>query len=288
MSTPKSNNWIVFNGGLYQDLPHDFYIDNRAFRLGDGFFETIRVIHGRIFRWEAHYARIVACCKALQIEIPPVFTSDFMLSAMYKVMEKNAITGGGKIRITFFREGSGTYRPESNRLGFVMEATAHHPNEYMVKDQGLNVEIYTEMRKTPSPLSLFKIMGNHVYIQASVWAVANNYHDALILNHENHIIEATSSNIFVVKNTALYTPSLRSGCVGGVMRMSVINAALRLGIQVYESDLDVNDITYADEVFLTNAISGIAWVSSFRNKRYYHKLSDKLVGKLNRIESIDA
>lgn len=288
MSTSKSNNWIVFNGSLYQELPHNFYIDNRAFRLGDGFFETIRIIHGRVFMWNAHYARIVACCKAMQIEIPPVFTSDFLLSTMYKLIEKNAITGGGKMRITFFREGSGTYRPQSNRLGFVMEAETYHPSEFMVKDQGLNIEVYTQMKKYPSPLSLFKIMGNHIYIQASVWAAAHNYHDALILNHENHIIEATASNIFVVKNNALYTPPLNSGCVGGVMRMSIINAALRLGVKIYESDLDVNDITYADEVFLTNAIAGISWVGSFRNKRYYHKLSDRLVEKLNRLESIDA
>ena len=131
-------------------------------------------------------------------------------------------------------------------------------------------------------------MGNHVYIQAAVWAQANNLTDALIINDHNRIIEATSSNVFIVKNGALHTPAVDSGCVGGVMRMAVINAAIREGIPIFESEIDVNDIIFADEVFLTNAVAGISWVGSFRNKRYYHKLSDRLIAKINRVESIDA
>lgn len=287
-SRNQHNKWVVLNGNLYEDLDSDFYLKNRAFRLGDGFFETLRVVHGSVHLWSAHYARILACCKAMQIDVPTVFSSDFMLSSIYKLLEKNGVVGGGRIRITFFREGEGTYTPETNRLGFLAEASVIHPHEFLVKDQGVSVDVFTEMKKLPSRLSPYKTMGNHIYIQAAVWASANNYTDALILNSENRIIEATASNIFIVKNGSIYTPAIDSGCVGGVMRMAVINAAVRAGIPIFESELDVNDVIYADEVFLTNAISGISWVGSFRNKRYYHKLSDRLVEKLNRAESIDA
>src|SRR5690554_3225085 len=287
-SMNQHNKWVVLNGNLYEDLDSDFYLKNRAFRLGDGFFETLRVIHGSVHLWDAHYARILACCKAMHIDVPAVFSSDFMLSAIYKLLEKNAVVSGGRIRLTLFREGAGTYTPETNRLGFLAEAKVIHPHEFLVKDQGVSVDVFTEMRKSPSRLSPFKVMGNHVYIQAAVWASANNFNDALILNSENRIIEATASNIFIVKNGAIHTPAIDSGCVGGVMRMAVINAAVRAGIPIFESELDVNDVIYADEVFLTNAVSGISWVGSFRNKRYYHKLSDRLVEKLNRAESIDA
>lgn len=288
MAAVNRNSGIVFNGSYYEELSHDFYINNRALRLGDGFFETIRVIHGRVHMWDAHFARAVACCKTLHLEIPSVFTSDFILSSIYKLLEKNEIMAGGKVRIHFFRDGSGTYTPQTNRMAFLIEAHAIHPREFLVKDQGLSVEVYPEMKKIPSRLSPFKILGNHIYIQAAVWAVANGYHDALVLNHQNHIIEATASNVFVVKNGSIFTPPVSSGCVGGVMRMAVINASIKLGISTFESDLDLDDIIYADEVFLTNAIQGISWVGGFRNKRYYHKLSDRLVHKLNRVESIDA
>lgn len=284
----QNTDWIVLNGNLHPELSPDFYLKNRAFRLGDGFFETLRVIHGSVNLWDAHYARITACCKALSIEIPTVFSSDYMRNSIYKLLEKKGIVSGGRIRITLFREGEGTYMPESNRLGFIVEATPIHLREFVVKDQGISIDVFTEMKKSYSRLSPFKIMGNHVYIQAAVWAKANNLTDALIINDQNRIIEATSSNVFIVKNGSLHTPAVESGCVGGVMRMAVINAAIREGIPVFESEIDVNDITFADEVFLTNAISGISWVGSFRNKRYYHKLSARLIAKINRAESIDA
>lgn len=284
----RSSDWVVLNGNLHPELSPEFFLKNRAFRLGDGFFETLRVIHGSIHLWDAHYARIKACCKVLGIEIPTVFSSDYMRNSIYKLLENNGINSGGRVRITLFREGEGTYKPETNRLGYVVEAKTIHQREFLVKDQGISIDVYTDMHKSFSRLSPFKLMGNHVYIQAAVWAQANNLSDALIINDQNRIIEATSSNVFIVKNGAIHTPAVDSGCVGGVMRMAVINAAIRDGIPIYESEIDINDITFADEVFLTNAVSGISWVGSFRNKRYYHKLSDRLVAKINRAESVDA
>ena len=284
----RSTDWVVLNGNLHPELSPEFFLKNRAFRLGDGFFETLRVIHGSVHLWEAHYARIKACCKELEIEIPTVYSSDYIRNSIYKLLEQNGVNSGGRIRITLFREGEGTYRPESNRLGFVIEAKPIHQREFLVKDQGISIDVYTELKKSFSRLSPFKLMGNHVYIQAAVWAQANNLTDALIINDHNRIIEATSSNVFIVKNGAIHTPAVDSGCVGGVMRMAVINAAIRDGIPIFESEIDINDIIFADEVFLTNAVTGISWVGSFRNKRYYHKLSDRLIAKINRAESIDA
>jgi len=286
--TQHHNNWVVLNGNLYPELSPDFFMKNRAFRLGDGFFETLRVIHGSLHQWNAHYARAIACCEALAIDVPNVYSSDFLRNAIYKLLEKNGIKSGGRVRITFFREGEGTYKPETNRLGFVIEAKTLHQREFLVKDKGLSLDIFMDLKKSISRISPFKLLGNQVYIQAAIWAEANNLNDALIINTDNRVIEATSSNVFIVKNGAIHTPGVDSGCVGGVMRMAVINAAVRAGIPVFESEIDRNDITFADEVFLTNAVSGISWVGSFGNKRYYHKLSDRLIEILNRAEAVDA
>src|SRR5690554_7330322 len=136
-STNKHSKWVVLNGNLCEDLDSEFFIKNRAFRLGDGFFETIRVVHGSVHLWDAHYARILACCKAMQIEVPAVFSSDFMLNAIYKLLEENGVVSGGRIRIMLYREGEGTYTPDTNRLGFLVEASVLHPREFVVKDQGV-------------------------------------------------------------------------------------------------------------------------------------------------------
>lgn len=277
---------VVINGNIHAAVSMGFFQQNRAFRLGDGFFDTVRIIHGKPHLWPAHYKRIAATARALKMEIPSIFSEDFMAQSIRKLMEKREIFGGGKLRFTFFREGEGTYKPTTNRMGYLLEAQSLNHREFSLNDKGLNIEIYPEGRKQVNALSRFKIMGNYLSISAAGWAQDKNLDDALLMNESERIIEATSSNIFIVRNGELHTPAISDGCVGGIMRMAVINAALNLKIPVYESELAVNDITFADEVFLTNAIRGVSWVGGFRNKRYFHKLSDLLLSELNKSQSI--
>ncbi|HKL03225.1 MAG TPA: aminotransferase class IV [Cryomorphaceae bacterium] len=276
--------WIVLNGALYDRFPSNFALHNRAFRLGDGFFETIRIHSGKIHNWKGHFSRLTACCQKLKITIPGVYSSAFLEECIKSLLRKNGITNGGRVRLTCYRDGDGTYRPTSNRLGFLIEAHPLPYNDFKVNDTGLSVGVYRELTKAYSDTSRFKMLGNQVYIQASIWAQEQNFHDALIVNPKQHIIEATSSNLFLIKDKNLFTPSLDDGCIGGIMRMSVINAALNSGMSVFESQLVESDLLDADEIFITNSISGIQWVGGFKSKRYYHKISDKLIEKLNEKE----
>jgi branched-chain amino acid aminotransferase len=66
------------------------------------------------------------------------------------------------------------------------------------------------------------------------------------------------------------------------MRMSLLNAAMEEGIPCFETQIDEADILSATEVLLTNAVRGIAWVRSYRDKRYFHKVGDLLTAALNR------
>lgn len=282
----KSTDWLILNGNLHEEISTDFFRKNRAFRLGDGFFETVRVINGSAHLWPAHYARIKGCAMVLKLEIPAIFSEDFLVESINNLLSKNEIEGGGRLRFTFFREGEGTYRPTSNRMGFLLEVDRMPQRIFQLNDKGISIDVYTELRKEYDAFSAFKMLGNHIYIQASVWAQNHNLEDAFICNPKGNIIEATASNVFIVKNGRIYTPSVGGGCVGGVMRMAVINAAIRLSIPVFESELSMNDITFADEVFLTNAIQGVFWVGSFRAKRYYHKLSDLLLNEINSKETV--
>ncbi|MFN9800389.1 MAG: aminotransferase class IV, partial [Bacteroidota bacterium] len=73
----------------------------------------------------------------------------------------------------------------------------------------------------------------------------------------------------------------QDGCVGGTMRMNVINLALTHQIKVYECPINPQNLLAADERFLTNAIQGIEWVSGYRTKRYFNQMSKRLVQILN-------
>ena len=65
------------------------------------------------------------------------------------------------------------------------------------------------------------------------------------------------------------------------MRMKVINLALESGIKVYESSITAGHLLSCDEIILTNAIQGVKWVRSYKTKRFFHKISDKLIELLN-------
>ncbi|MEM9053543.1 MAG: aminotransferase class IV [Bacteroidota bacterium] len=273
----------MINGLLSDGAESDFLSRNRAFKLGDGFFETLRVVDGRIPFWNAHFKRIQATCKALRLELTPVFESEFFKKSLLQLIYDRGIDQGGRLRVTVFREGGGAYTPETNRAGYVAEVVPYFPNHFIVPDRGASLGTFTDMTIVPNKLSAFKMMGNHISLQAAVWAKSENYSEALLLNDSGRLAETTSGNIFTVKGGKVRTPALKEGGVAGVMRMKIINLCLQEGIPVYESDMDETDILSAEEVFFTNAIVGIQWVGSFRHKRFYHKLSDHLVDALNKL-----
>ena len=111
---------------------------------------------------------------------------------------------------------------------------------------------------------------------------SSNY--KIILNNQNNIVEALSSNLFFVKDKYIYTPPLSSGCLNGIMRSKIIEIAKSLNYNLIDNlPLNINNLINADEIFLTNAISGIKWVLAFKQKRYYNKTSKILINKLNSI-----
>lgn len=270
----------IDNGQVVMGNPKTDPAAFRATRLGDGFFETVRIIEGVPHAWEAHCDRMEACFKALALEPQPHMTRDFIRKNVDALLEAHGVANA-RLRLTFYRQGEGTYRPQTNRPGFFGELFPLGHGPFQVKEEGLHLGLYQDLPKHRGKLAPFKLMGNHVYIQAAIWAEQHHFDDVLVCNDAGQIIEATASNLFLVDQGELLTPPVRSGCVGGVMRMAVLNAALKAGIPCYEVDVSAADLLGASEVFLTNAVRGISWVRSFRDKRYYHKMSDLLIGEVN-------
>ena len=89
-------------------------------------------------------------------------------------------------------------------------------------------------------------------------------------------------NVFIVSNGVLYTPPVSEGCVGGTMRMFLINSAIEEGIKVYETSLTPQNLLAADEILYTNAVKGIQWISSYKSKRYFSDVAKELTKLINK------
>ncbi|HLP14126.1 MAG TPA: aminotransferase class IV [Flavobacteriales bacterium] len=271
------------NGILYPQDSGFIKGNNRAFMYGDGLFESIRIRNGKPMFLEAHIARLLDAAEALKMEVPKEYNLEHFRKQVGELIEKNEIKKGGKCRLTLFRNTGGTYTPDDNGAGYVIEAHQYATNEYTLNEEGFSIELYPEMRKPVNKLAIYKTCNSLLYIMAGIYARANKYDDTLIVNDKGNIIESSNSNLFIICNGVLYTPALSDGCLAGVMRMQIINIALANKLKVYECSLNPQNLLVADEVFLSNAVRGLQWVASYKMKRYYNKLTKELVAKLNEV-----
>jgi branched-chain amino acid aminotransferase len=255
-------------------------VDDRAHRFADGFFESIRIINGKAQFLENHFARVDATIKALKIQ-PSDFSFDLLTQHIDGLLQRNEVFEGGRMRITFFRKAKGFYLPKGNDLDYFIEVEALPINLFELNETGKIIDIYTEVKKDPNKYAGFKTLNAQLYVMASIFAEEKNWDDALIQNTKQAIIESTNSNLFLVSNGVLYTPALTDGCIGGTMRMQIINLAVQSKLKVYECTMTPQTLLSADEVFLTNAIKGIEWVASYRSKPYQNGFSSKLLDLLN-------
>jgi branched-chain amino acid aminotransferase len=274
-------NPINLNGQITDGDSISFNQFKRGFNFGDGLFETIRVINGESIFLDAHFKRISSGLEVLKINQIYSFNLNSLERYINELLLYKNIKSGGKVKVYVFRTGLGTYKPETNQMSFIIEATDLEHNHYQLNKKGYLVDIYNEYLKTVNQLSFFKTSNSLLYVLAAVTASENNLDDLFILNEKSEIIESSNSNIFFLKDEVLLTPPLNSGCIQGVMRTEVIIAAKDLGINVIESNIYKEDIEKSREIFLSNVISGISWVGGYRKKRFYNSISKKIIEKLN-------
>ena len=259
--------------------------ENRAFKFGDGVFESIRVINGSVYNFKAHYERLSQGAEVLGLECPNYFSEDFFKTEIAKLVAANNIQAGGRVRLQLFRQGSGAYLPETDHPSFLISAQPLETNLFQLNSEGLLFDIYSDVKKEKNIFSNLKTSNALLYILAMNDAKKNQRDGSFILNQKGNIIEAANSNIFLVSNGVLYTPPLSDGCVGGTMRMNLINVALKQKIKVYESSITPQNLLAADEILLTNAIRGVQWVGGYKTKRYYNQMAKTILGHINEGEA---
>ncbi|HKH62458.1 MAG TPA: aminotransferase class IV, partial [Flavitalea sp.] len=118
------------------------------------------------------------------------------------------------------------------------------------------------------------------YSMGALHAKQNNLNDCLILNSHERICDATIANVFWVDSQSIYTPPLSEGCIAGVMRRNLLDILPKNGYTIEEKIFEVEELTNADELFLTNAISGIRWIKEFRGQEFKNTLSTAIASLL--------
>ncbi|MFD0765227.1 aminotransferase class IV [Mucilaginibacter lutimaris] len=274
--------YINFNGEI---IPADstlLTIANRAFRYGDGLFESMRVMKGKLKFPELHAERLQKGMKALKIDGYSQADSWFLKEKVEELARRNKIKHG-RLRLTVFRDAEGLYTPTQNKMAYCLEIQPVEEPRYFLNERGLIMDVYTELPKPLNWLSNIKTCNSLIYVMAGIYKQQNKLDDVFLINQNRYLCEANSSNIFVWYQNHLYTPALSEGCVEGVMRRVVIQLALDNNIPVTEAQINPEILNEADEVFLTNATKGIQWVMGYGVKRYFNRISKALMDELNKL-----
>lgn len=253
---------------------------NRAFRYGDGLFETIKVIDGKPQFLAHHLQRLFKGMDLLGMEMHDWLHLHVIENSIFELLAENQIKNGGRIRLSVFRKDGGLYAPSTNEVNVLMEAT-EGTNEYAFNEKGKSLGVYQRFQKPLNALSSIKSASALFYVLAAQAAKASTFDDLILLNQHGNLCETTASNLFLVINKTLVTPAIQQGILPGIMREQILSIAHRNGIETREISLTLSDLELAEEVFTTNSISGVQWVKAYDKKRYFNTVSKKLCGWLN-------
>ena len=271
---------INFNGNIAQE--ENILTQNRAFLYGDGVFETVKIINNKILFLEDHYFRLMASMRVVRMEIPMNFTMEYFEEQILNLVQQKNIESSARTRITVFRNDGGLYLPKTNEVSFLINATPLENTLYALNTAEYEVDLYKDFYVTKQLLSSIKTTNKMINVTGSIFAHENGLANCILVNDTKNVVEALQGNLFMVSGKKLITPPISEGCLNGIMRKQILALAKKVeGIEVVEEIISPFDLQKADELFLTNVITGIQPISKYRKKEFTSNLAHLLVQKLN-------
>lgn len=268
--------YINLDGKIMQEHDASISINNRSFRYGDGCFETMKLQNAILQLPQLHFERLFESLSVLCFSKLQSFTPEKLHQQIIKLAEKNKHQDLARIRLTIFRGDGGLYDPENHQPHYLIQTWPLSSSYLEFNQNGLDLGEYTDFKKSADRFSNIKSNNFLGYAMAAIWAKQQKLNDAILLNTEGNVIETTIANIFIYQDGKLKTPALSEGPVAGVMRRFLIQFCKQNHIPIEEGVVKPEEVYAAQEVFLTNSISGIKWVKQIGNQFYKNKISNHL------------
>jgi branched-chain amino acid aminotransferase len=261
--------FVLLNQNIVDYKEAKLHFSDLGFLYGIGAFETIRVYSSLPFMLKEHLKRLKAAASSLNFE--EEFIKKVKEEDIYKLIEKNRLKEGIlKIILT-----------PQNLLAFVDDKIPYSEDMYKT---GVKVIIEKEfLQNETSKITKLKSLSFAERYIARYNAKKKGAEEVIFLNSKGYLAECSMSNIFLVMDSqALLTPSEDTGILKGITRSLVIFLAKSYNIQVKEeSNLELNHLELAEEIFLTNSLMELLPVvnindtikkdiNSFRLTRFLH------------------
>jgi branched-chain amino acid aminotransferase len=262
-----NEHFFVYNNKFFVSGTPVISAGSRALKYGDGIFETMRMLDGRILNEDFHFERLFKGLTLLQFTIPKLFSRGFLIQKINELLKKNGHLKNARIRLMVFRGNDELFSSADSNPEYIIE-TWPLPDTIELNPNGLIVNVFSDARKSCDEFSNLKSNNYLPFAMAAIYAKKNKLNDAIILNAFNRVCETAVANIFIIKDDKIFTPPLSEGCVAGTMRRWLLEGKIAKKYAFEEKPLSLEDLYLAEEVFLTNAIHPIRWVKFFRDTPY--------------------
>ena len=254
--------YVYLNGEFVESDKAGVSVFDHGVLYGDGVFEGIRAYGGRVFRLGEHIDRIFAAAKAIALEIP--MTKAELSAVVVATCKKNGLSDC-YIRLVITRGkgnlGISPINCEKPTVFCIAAGIKLYTDEQYEKGMSVITSVQRRNKATivdPQIKSLNYLNNILAKIEANRAGAA----EAIMLNHDGIVTEATGDNIFIVKNGEILTPPVYVGILDGITRRTVIEAAKKEGIPVRETEFTLFNVYNADECFLTGTAAEAIAVTS--------------------------
>ncbi|OLO06122.1 MULTISPECIES: aminotransferase class IV [Salinicola] len=256
-------------------------IFDSGFVLGDGVWEGIRLVNGKLVALDQHMKRLYQGAASISLDIG--VDRDELVGLIHETLAKNDMTDGVHIRLMVTRGLKST--PNQDPRFLLGEATIVIVAEHKVIDKAAKAKgltLFTSTFRCSSPDVFDLRLNSHSrlnFIQALIQAINAGANEALMLDPHGFVASCNSTNFFIVRDGELWTSTGRYN-FNGITHKTVMRLARDNGIVVRETDYTLAETYTADEAFVTGTLGGLTPVYQIDGHAIVNPQSESLTARL--------
>ncbi|DAC50648.1 MAG TPA: aminotransferase class IV [Candidatus Thalassarchaeaceae archaeon] len=262
---PRNENVLIsVNGELMPRPEAKVSVFDAGFLLGDGVWESFRLHNGTIVFADEHIDRLFRGAESISMDIGR--TREQILDEVNRVIEANDMHDGVHVRLVVTRG----LKPTPYQAPWVIssQSTLVIMPEYKIANEQRAVEgirlVTVDVRRGEQNVQDPRVnsLSKHNCIAACVDAAAKGGEEGLMLDPAGNVATCNSTHFFIVRDGEVWT-STGEHCLDGITRRKVLDLCLANGIPAYERDFTTNEVSTADEAFVTGTFAGLIPVVEF-------------------------
>jgi branched-chain amino acid aminotransferase len=270
---------VYVNGAFFPRDKAVVSVFDAGFALGDGVWEGLRLVKGRLISLDAHMDRLFEGARAIDLDIG--LTRAGVIKAVQDTLDRNGMTDGAHIRLMVTRGVKKT--PNQDPRFALGKPTIVIVAEYKTplpeaKEKGYT--LFTSTFRTTQPDQFDLRLNSHSrlnLIQALIQAIKAGADEALMLDPRGFVASCNSTNFFIVRGREIWTStSLYS--FKGITQGNVLDAWRNAGNVAKECDFTLAQVYSADEAFVTGTLGGVTAVTKIDGRT----IGDGKAGKVTK------